>query len=263
LTPASLSFDQAADFYDDTRDLPGPIATDGIRTIFEQLRGRAGPGAQVLEVGAGTGRIGLPLMARGANLVGVDLSARMLARQRRKEPTARVAQADATQLPFAAAQFDGLLTIHVLHLIGDWRAALREFRRVLRPNGVYINSRRWHNPDDVERRISDFWHSRVEAHGANWRRPGIQPNEDAAEELGQMGAAVEQITPVRFFASVTPQSVVDGVASRVDSDSWGVPDEVFDQTLAELRAWAVAEFVDLDQPVSVERRFMLDVARFT
>ena len=262
MTPTSLSFDQAADFYDETRALPGPIATDGIRTILEQLQGRAGPGAPLLEVGAGTGRIGLPLRARGANLVGVDLSARMLARQRRKDPSAHVARADATRLPFAAAQFDGLLTIHVLHLIGDWRAALREFRRVLRPGGIYVNSRRWHNPDDVEFRLSDFWHSRVEAHGANWRRPGLQPNEDAAEELGKLGAVVEQITPVRFFESVTPQSVVDGVASRVDSDSWAVPDDVFDQTLAELRAWAAHEFDDLAQPVTVERRFMLDVARF-
>jgi SAM-dependent methyltransferase len=262
LTLPSRSFDQAADYYDETRALPEPIATDGIRTILEKLQGRAGPSAQLLEVGTGTGRISLPLVARGADVVGIDLSERMLRRQRRKDPSARVAQADATRLPFAGARFDGLLTIHVLHLIGHWRAALREFRRVLRPGGVYVNSRRWHNPDDVGVRLSDFWHSRVEAHGARWRRPGIQPDEDAAEELGKMGAAVEQITPVRFFESVTPQSVVDGVASRVDSDTWEVPNDVFDQTLAELRAWAVHEYGDLAQPHTVERRFMLDIVHF-
>src|SRR5207249_720410 len=161
--------------------------------------------ARLLEVGAGTGRISLPLLARGADLVGVDLSSKMLARQRRKEPAARVAQGDATRLPFAAGQFDGLLTIHVLHLIGDWRMALREFRRLLRPGGVYVNSWNWHNADDVEARLRDYWRGQVVAHGGEWRRPGIQSRQEGLDELGQMGAIVEQIIPARFFQSVAPQ----------------------------------------------------------
>jgi ubiquinone/menaquinone biosynthesis C-methylase UbiE len=258
----SRSFDQAAGYYDETRGLPEPIATSGLRTLLEQLQGRAGPDARLLEVGAGTGRISLPLLARGADLVGVDLSSRMLARQRRKEAAARLAQADAIRLPFTAAQFDGLMTIHVLHLIGDWRTALREFRRVLRAGGVYVNSWNWHGPDDLEARLRDYWRGRVEAHGAGWRRPGIQSREELLGELGSMGAVVEEIIPARFFLSVTPQAVVDGIASRVYSDTWDVPDEVFDQTIAELRAWAGQVYRDLAAPLTLERRFMLDITHF-
>src|SRR6202142_203067 len=118
-TPSdSLSFDQAASYYDQTRDLPEPLASGGMQLILDQLQGSAGARARLLEVGTGTGRIGVPLLQRGANLFGCDLSAKMMARQLTKWPSARLAQADATALPYASAAFDGILTIHVLHLIG-------------------------------------------------------------------------------------------------------------------------------------------------
>src|SRR5215510_11396798 len=96
----SLSFDQAADYYDQTRGLPEPLASTGIRLILDYLQGGAGSTARLLEVGTGTGRIGVPLLERGANLVGCDLSSKMLARQQAKRPDARLAQADATSLPY-------------------------------------------------------------------------------------------------------------------------------------------------------------------
>src|SRR6185436_1629134 len=172
----SISFDRAAGYYDATRGMPEPLATHGIAAILQHLQPR--PGALLLEVGTGTGRISLPLLARGANLMGCDLSSKMLARQRDKNATVRVAQADAARLPFAAAQFDGLLTIHVLHLMSEWRQALREFRRVLRPGAAYVNSWNAHGPVDVDARVRDAWRGMVDAHGADWRRPGIQTRDE-------------------------------------------------------------------------------------
>src|SRR5258708_2980267 len=99
---ASLSFDQAASYYDQTRDLPEPLASGGMQLILDNLKGQAGPQARLLEVGTGTGRIGVPLLQRGANLFGCDLSLKMMARQLSKWPGARLAQADATALPYAA-----------------------------------------------------------------------------------------------------------------------------------------------------------------
>src|SRR5574341_1166072 len=113
---ASRSFDRAAGVYDQTRDLPEPVVTHGLPAILEQ----AGLNALILDVGTGTGRISIPLLERGANLFGCDLSAKMMARLREKYPAARVAQADAARLPFASRQFDALLTVHVIHLVGQW-----------------------------------------------------------------------------------------------------------------------------------------------
>jgi len=56
MTTNSISFDRAANYYDQTRQLSEPMATQGLQLILD----RAGPQARILEVGAGTGRIGAP-----------------------------------------------------------------------------------------------------------------------------------------------------------------------------------------------------------
>jgi ubiquinone/menaquinone biosynthesis C-methylase UbiE len=132
---SSRSFDRAASYYDQTRPLPESSANQGIQAILDIT----GPNARTLEVGTGTGRIGIPLLERGLDLVGCDLSSKMLGRLREKSPTARVIQADATLLPFPTAHFQFALTVHVLHLIPSWPNVLREIRRVLVPEGTYLN----------------------------------------------------------------------------------------------------------------------------
>ena len=259
----SLSFDRAAGYYDQTRGLPEPLASIGIQAVLDHLQVSAGRGARLLEVGAGTGRISVPLLGRGANLFGCDLSSKMLARQQAKWPGARLAQADATALPFGAAQFEGVLTVHVLHLIGHWQGALREIRRVLRPGGAYVNS--WSPPTDreVDNDIRDHWHALVEARGARWRRPGVQNRAELVAELTHMGAAVEEVRVVPMTSTVTPQSVIESIAGRLYSDTWDVPEEIMQPTVAELRQWAKRTYGDLGQALSVERLFTLDVVRFT
>ena len=253
-------FDRAADYYDATRDLPEALAGPGIDALLRYARPR--PDSLVLEVGAGTGRISSPLLQRGTNLIGLDLSRPMLQRLRQKQPAARLAEANAVDLPFAARQVDGLLTIHVLHLVGRWREALREFRRVLRPGGPYVNSWHWHAQESVDQALRNFWRSRVEAHGAQWRRPGIQSREELVDELQRMGAQVDEVLVTRYTTTLTPQSVVDGIASRVFSDTWEVPDDIFEASIAELREWAEQTYGDLNAARREEHQFLLDVARF-
>jgi ubiquinone/menaquinone biosynthesis C-methylase UbiE len=254
----SRSFDRAADVYDQTRDLPEPVATHGLPAILEQ----AGLNALILEVGTGTGRISLPLLERGANLFGCDLSAKMMARQREKYPAARVAQADAARLPFASRQFDALLTVHVIHLVGPWREALGEFRRVLRPGGVYINT--WGGPmgASADEQIRAFWWSRVAVRGIALRKPGVQSREELLDELRALGATLAEIDVTRYPNPLAPRKVIDAIAARVYSDTWDIPDDILEATLSELREWAAREYGDIDQVVQQERRFVLDVARF-
>jgi len=258
----SLSFDQAAGYYDQTRGLPEPMASTGIQALLEHLRGQAGRSARLLEVGTGTGRIAVPLLERSANLFGCDLSSKMMARQMAKWPAARLALADATALPYPAAAFDGVLTIHVLHLIGDWRGALREIQRVLRPGGVFVNSWNPSTTRDAETEIRDHWHALVEARGGSWRRPGVQSRAELAAELVQMGASVEEVTVARMTNSVTPDSVIENIAGRISSDTWEVPDAIMQPSVGELRTWAGQIYGDLSQPQTVERLFSLDLTRF-
>jgi len=256
---SSRSFDRAAGFYDQTRLLSEPIATHGIPAILNTI----GPKARILEVGAGTGRISIPLLERGADLIGCDLSSLMLRRLQEKSPLARILRADATQLPFPTAHFEGVLTVHVLHLIPAWRDVLREFKRVLVPGGTYLNAKTG-SPvgTPVGDRIRQFWRGWLAERGADGTHPGLQDQNELSQELRTLGAEVSELEVVRFMDPYTLREELDRFASRTYSYTWDIPDAIFDLSIKELRSWMEGEFGDLDRKIEDEFRFVIDVARF-
>lgn len=124
-TPRIASeFDEISRVYDETREPLDAATFDGLVSLFR----RAGI-ASVLEVGVGTGRIAGPLATRSLTVTGVDVSAGMLARARSKG-VPRLVRASGYHLPFADRAFDATLFVHVIHLLDDPVAALREATRV-------------------------------------------------------------------------------------------------------------------------------------
>jgi SAM-dependent methyltransferase len=133
----SVNFDRAAEFYDATRALPADSMDELAGLLAAELASRQ----PCLEIGVGTGRIALPLQARGIRLAGLDISAGMLRRLAANaggHSPVPLLRADATRQPLAAGSFGAVLAVHVLHLIQDWRVAVDEALRVLRPGGVLI-----------------------------------------------------------------------------------------------------------------------------
>ncbi|HEX4728876.1 MAG TPA: class I SAM-dependent methyltransferase [Jatrophihabitans sp.] len=92
--------EQVAAHYDDsTESMSGTAAVEPTVSFLAEL---AGTGA-ALELGIGTGRIALPLSARGVPVHGIDLSAAMLARLRAKPGADRI---DLTEGDFADTRLD-------------------------------------------------------------------------------------------------------------------------------------------------------------
>jgi ubiquinone/menaquinone biosynthesis C-methylase UbiE len=104
----------------------------------------ATPGSRILEVGCGLGDDAAALAKRvapGGSVVAVDGSQAMVeaARQRHGDITGLSFDvADASQLPYSDATFDGCRIDRVLQHIADPAAAIREMARVLRPGGVLV-----------------------------------------------------------------------------------------------------------------------------
>src|SRR6266487_887125 len=127
----SLSFERVADEYDQTRgglERGRRTAQDAAPHLVSGL---------VLEVGIGTGAVGVGLRERGFTVCGVDLSAAMAHRARQRLGQV-VALADAGVLPVRTCSVANVVCAHVLHLVSDMHQALSEAARVLQPGGRLV-----------------------------------------------------------------------------------------------------------------------------
>jgi phosphatidylethanolamine/phosphatidyl-N-methylethanolamine N-methyltransferase len=100
-------------------------------------------GGRILDVGVGTG-ISLPDYRRDIRLVGVDYSAAMLKKARRRvieqklDHVETLAVMDAKFLGFPEAFFDAVVAQYVVPAVPDPEATLDEFVRVTKPGGEII-----------------------------------------------------------------------------------------------------------------------------
>jgi demethylmenaquinone methyltransferase/2-methoxy-6-polyprenyl-1,4-benzoquinol methylase len=113
----------------------------------------AGPGDRVLDVATGTGLVARELVrTHGCSVVGVDVSAEMLAEARRRvDGAVELLEARAESLPFGDREFDALTFTYLLRYVDDPAATLRELARVVRPGGTVVGlefgvPRRWWRP---------------------------------------------------------------------------------------------------------------------
>ncbi len=123
-------YDDAAGWYDHGR---GQRYHQLVDDLALELIARHGRGADVLEVGCGTGRLLGPIAGFARRAIGVDLSTGMLAHARRRG--LEVVQGSATALPIASASVDVACAFKVLAHVPDVAGALAEMARVVRPGG--------------------------------------------------------------------------------------------------------------------------------
>src|SRR4051812_24780441 len=135
-------YDLAAPSFERHRALPDGVP-EAIRAAVLEAIGASSP--RLLDLGAGTGRIGIPFIAARDDYVGVDLSFGMLSEFKLRAGSSAGAlplvQADGERLPFADASFDAIMLIQVFGGLRGWRRLLTEARRVLRGAGVLVLGR--------------------------------------------------------------------------------------------------------------------------
>jgi SAM-dependent methyltransferase len=132
-------------------------------------------GKRVLDAGCGPGVYAEWLVGQGAEVVGLDVSPRMveLARQR-LGPSSTIFQADlARPLDFLGADsFDHVVCPLVLDYVRDWAPVFREFARVLRAPGNLVFSV-VHPFDEFYDRHPDGNYFDVEQVEYEWREFGF------------------------------------------------------------------------------------------
>lgn len=145
---ARPDYDRIAGNYDKSRP---PVGIDVILQAFgdatvplDEMR--------ILDAGCGPGNFCQALSSHVGAVIGLDISAGMIARARQKIPDnggcsgITLVIGSITDLPFAPASLDGILVNQVLHHLHDTpsegfpvhQSVVREFARVLKPGGVIV-----------------------------------------------------------------------------------------------------------------------------
>lgn len=238
----SLVFDRAPDYYDRTRALPEEAMAEVVTMLVAELRDKG----NCLEIGVGTGRMALPLAGQGVELVGLDLSTPMLERLRRnaggREPFPLVI-ADATRQPFAGASFATALAVHVFHLIPDWREAVAEVVRVVRPGGnVLVEQGNW--AQDLGREIDDRF---CAAAGIEKRHRGANQRSEIDEAFGGFGASVRSLPGVVARFRRTLEERIADLEEGLFSFTWGANESDRRRAAQEVRQWARAAMGPLEE----------------
>lgn len=126
---AMVGFGRTADAYE--RGRPGYPA-EAVALLAEALDLR--PGATVVDVGAGTGKLTRALLPTGAHLVAVEPVAQMRRRFAEALPGIEVRDGTAGHLPIGDAEVDAVVCGQAFHWFAE-PEVLAEFARVLRPGG--------------------------------------------------------------------------------------------------------------------------------
>ncbi len=98
-------------------------------------------GTRALDLATGTGDLAFALAARGARVVGLDITFRMieLARGKAVSRTPGFVVGDMLALPFPSSSFEIVTTGYGLRNVPDLAAAIDEIRRVLTPGGQLLS----------------------------------------------------------------------------------------------------------------------------
>ncbi len=260
MAPAS-AYDIVAPSFDLHRTLPDRTV-EVIRTALLNAINPS-PSPRLLDLGAGTGRIGRAFVAAEDDYVGVDLSFGMLREfvrraGPRERPAPQLVQADGERLPFRDASFDVVMMMQVLGAARRWRPLASEALRVLRSPGTLVIGHSVMPPDGLDARMK----RRLALLLAEMGAPSY--HNDARDEvidwLGSVAASSSRVVAAEWDSVRTPMAFLERQRSGAQFSK--LPEAIKDDALRDLNAWAAATFGSLDAAFTEKHAFELLVFRF-
>jgi ubiquinone/menaquinone biosynthesis C-methylase UbiE len=262
-------FDGQVDRFDDRAGLE-PAAGRKIAQAILDLSRSTGDDV-ILDVGAGTGTIGVHFATLAGRYFGLDLSPRMLEAFREKlRPWPRhmlLLLADSDHpWPVRDHALAVIFASRVVHHL-QMQHFIREVMRTCRPGGCLFLGQVTRDADSLPSRLQQYKRSLLAEHGIHTRAGGqaIQQIVDACCTQG--ATALEPTAVVQWTRTTTPRQLLAAwegkplLNSRVSANALGP-----DQRTAIVNALTIAaqqEFGDLDRPHEFSEAYTLQGVRLS
>lgn len=254
----TFAFDATAASFERHRSLPSHVP-EAIRSAIWAAAGLA-TAARVLDIGAGTGRIGRAFVEAGDFYAGVDTSLAMLLEFPANLKPSLLAQADGRQLPFRNGAFDVVLLMQVLSGAGGgWRSLLDEARRVLRPGGSVVVGHTISPESGIDAQMKNQLTAILEEMQVDWHRP----RESRRQALAWLeSSAKHHVHSVAASWNINTTAREFLERHRTGARFAALPVEVQKQSLRKLHVWAEGTFGAADANFQEKRTFELDIFEF-
>jgi SAM-dependent methyltransferase len=247
----SARFDHAAATFDRHRALPDGTA----EAVRAAILAAVAPRPRLLDLGAGTGRIGHAFVAAGDDYVCVDLSVGMVRQFVRRAHESggmpRLVQSDGQLLPFGDAAFDAVMMIQVFGGLRGWSRMIEEARRVLRP---LILGRTVAPADGLDARMKQLasFLGEADTHG--------NVRENVRRCLAARASSLERVVAAAWDAERTARGFL--ARHRTGARFVQLPEAIREEALGRLGDWAADTFGSLDAVHPERHEFELELFRF-
>ena len=240
--------------HDQQREIPREAQIELIAKLSGALRGCA----RCLDAGVGSGSISLSLVQAGVPVIGLDLSRSMLRTLQDKahDPLQiPLVQADMIHLPFDVNVFDAALTSNVWHLLPEWRIAVSEILRVVKPGGLFLVNLGGHGSSVPEHaRISSRFHELLGENASTGpQATGPRSEEEFTHHLLSTGAVAKAPLQVWFEQPITFEDVIARLQHNMFARSFHGAQRRIDAVANDVRIWVMAEMGPLDHVQTVTR----------
>jgi len=188
-----------------------------LETLIDELSGNK----TILDAGVGTGRFAKPLQDSGFEIFGIDIAKKMISRATERG-VSNLFLGDVCFLPFKDNSFDATVCIHVLHLVSEWKMALREICRITRRVMVSMNYVR-ENP------LWKAYDKLLKKYGYERHRPG-----KGEWELKKLVRPSKSVFVASFETKADERLTY--LSQRAYSHQWKIPESVNKKIVDELRS---------------------------
>jgi len=256
----SLSFDNMAELYDETR----VFNTNCLNSALDYIVERFPPNrfGSIFYPGIGMGRIAIPLAERGYHITGVDISDEMLALLKKRLAQSRQSlpisylKADAAIVPFPAVTFDMAIAVHLFYFIQEWQQAVDEILRVVKNKSPILLM---HTGTGGEIPfLNEKYKELCAEQGFPIHDIGVRSTREVVDYLKNHGCKAEWIRDRwQWTSPIRLDQALDYIRSRAYSFTTIASDDIHSKAVDRLKSELLQQFGSLTTEVEIPNQIYL------